>query len=155
MYQVNCTFYDALGRDDTAYWIDRALQFFAPGIPQVYYVGLLAGTNDLQLLSRSRVGRDINRHYYSPEEVQEALARPLVQRLLDLIRFRNTHPAFQGDFHLESTPPEVVSIVWRAGSDWARLEVNLAASSAMITYSSGEGTSAMQAGSPDRTGDRR
>jgi sucrose phosphorylase len=24
----------------------RAIQFFAPGMPQVYYVGLLAGSND-------------------------------------------------------------------------------------------------------------
>jgi sucrose phosphorylase len=152
LYQVNCTFYDALGRDDAAFWIARALQFFAPGIPQVYYVGLLAGLNDMQLLSRSRIGRDINRHYYSREEVQEALARPIVQRLLELIRLRNTHPAFQGEFHLESTPPEVVEIVWRAGSDWARLEVNLAAPSALVTYTTRGGTSAMQAGNPGRTG---
>ncbi len=31
---------------DEEYLIARALQFFAPGIPQVYYVGLLAGVND-------------------------------------------------------------------------------------------------------------
>ena len=42
----------------------RALQFFAPGIPQVYYVGLLGGTNDVELLARTGVGHDINRHYY-------------------------------------------------------------------------------------------
>ena len=54
LYQVNCTFYDALGRSDDEYLIARALQFFAPGIPQVYYVGLLAGTNDMDLLARTR-----------------------------------------------------------------------------------------------------
>ena len=43
----------------------RAIQFFVPGIPQVYYVGLLAGTNDMELLARTKVGRDINRHYYT------------------------------------------------------------------------------------------
>ena len=42
LYQVNCTFYDALGRDDDRYLLARALQFWTPGIPQVYYVGLLA-----------------------------------------------------------------------------------------------------------------
>lgn len=152
LYQVNCTFYDALGRDDTAYWIARALQFFAPGIPQVYYVGLLAGANDVELLSRSRIGRDINRHYYTREEVQEALGRPIVQRLLELIRFRNAHPAFQGEFHMESTPPEMIAIAWRSGSDWARLEVNLAAPSAVITCSSSEGVSVMRAGNPIGTG---
>nr|UVY99314.1 sucrose phosphorylase [Agrobacterium fabrum] len=43
LYQVNCTYYDALGRNDDDYLIARAIQFFAPGIPQVYYVGLLGG----------------------------------------------------------------------------------------------------------------
>ena len=42
---------------------------FAPGIPQVYYVGLLAGRNDLELLEKTKTGRDINRHYYSLDEV--------------------------------------------------------------------------------------
>src|SRR5205823_1604182 len=86
LYQVNCTFYDALGRNDNEYLIARALQFFAPGVPQVYYVGLLAGGNDMDLLHRTRVGRDINRHYYTEAEVTEQLARPVVQGLLDLIR---------------------------------------------------------------------
>ena len=65
LYQVNCTFFDALGRRGNDYLIARAIQFFAPGIPQVYYVGLLAGTNDMELLARTQVGRDINRHYYT------------------------------------------------------------------------------------------
>ena len=65
LYQVNCTFLDALGGRETDYLIARALQFFAPGIPQVYYVGLLGGTNDMELLARTGVGRDINRHYYT------------------------------------------------------------------------------------------
>jgi len=46
LYQVNCTFYDALGRRDDEYLLARAIQFFAPGIPQVYYTGLFAGVND-------------------------------------------------------------------------------------------------------------
>ena len=65
LYQVNCTFYDALGRRGNEYLVARAIQFFVPGIPQVYYVGLLAGTNDMDLLARTKVGRDINRHYYT------------------------------------------------------------------------------------------
>ena len=54
LYQVNCTYYDALGRNDRDYLIARAIQFFAPGIPQVYYVGLLAGTNDMELLAETK-----------------------------------------------------------------------------------------------------
>ena len=33
-------------RDDRNYLLARALQLFVPGIPQIYYVGLLAGSND-------------------------------------------------------------------------------------------------------------
>ena len=51
LYQVNCTFYDALGRNDRLYLLARAIQFFAPGVPQVYYVGLMAGENDMALLA--------------------------------------------------------------------------------------------------------
>ena len=69
LYQVNCTFYDALGRRDDDYLIARAIQFFAPGVPQIYYVGLLAGTNDVDLLRRTGVGRDINRHYFTQAEL--------------------------------------------------------------------------------------
>ena len=98
LYQVNCTFYDALGRDDERYLLARAVQFFLPGVPQVYYVGLLAGENDMDLLRQTQVGRDINRHHYSPAEVSSALQRPVVQRLVELIRLRNAHPAFGGTF---------------------------------------------------------
>ncbi|MFC8798116.1 sucrose phosphorylase [Promicromonospora sp. NPDC057138] len=97
LYQVNSTFYDALGRDDSRYLAARAIQLFTPGIPQVYYVGALAGTNDVALLERTGVGRDINRHYYTPEEIEADLARPVVRGLLALCRFRNTFPAFDGD----------------------------------------------------------
>lgn len=98
LYQVNCTFYDALGRDDARYLLARLLQFFTPGIPQVYYVGLLAGSNDMDLLARTGVGRDVNRHHYTRAELVQELDRPVVQALLRLIRFRNAHPAFHGDF---------------------------------------------------------
>jgi sucrose phosphorylase len=101
LYQVNCTFLDALGGRETDYLIARALQFFAPGIPQVYYVGFLGGTNDMELLSRTGVGRDINRHYYTAAEIESALRRPLVQKQIELIRLRNTHPAFAGEFQVD------------------------------------------------------
>ncbi|MEJ2513188.1 MAG: sucrose phosphorylase, partial [Anaerolineales bacterium] len=47
LYQINCTFYDALAQNNHDYLLARAIQFFAPGVPQVYYVGLLAGENDM------------------------------------------------------------------------------------------------------------
>lgn len=125
LYQVNCTFYDALGRDDLRYLLSRAIQFFLPGIPQVYYVGLLAGCNDMKLLATTQVGRDINRHYYSPEEIEASLARPVVRDLFALIALRNTHPAFQGQFHLRPSDGQRLEIEWRQGAAVARLSVDM------------------------------
>jgi sucrose phosphorylase len=139
LYQVNCTFYEALGRKDSAYLAARAIQFFVPGIPQVYYVGLLAGCNDMELLSRTGVGRDINRHYYTRAEIEEALSRPLVQLLLELIRLRNTHPAFGGEFRLVESPDEELQMHWVNGAQFARLRVVLARSYSRIEYSLDDG----------------
>ncbi len=94
IYQVNTTYYSALGNHDDAYLLARAIQFFAPGIPQVYYVGMLVGSNDIALMERTKNGRDINRHYYSAEEVAEEQKRPVVQKLKELMELRNAHPAF-------------------------------------------------------------
>ena len=135
LYQVNCTYYDALGRRDDEYLIARAIQFFAPGIPQVYYVGLLAGANDLDLLRRTGVGRDINRHYYSRREIDSELARPVVEALFDLIRFRNTHPAFAGEFRLLPSADHQIYIEWRNSDEWARLEADLQAITATVFHS--------------------
>ncbi|HEY7442798.1 MAG TPA: sucrose phosphorylase [Vicinamibacterales bacterium] len=133
--QINCTFYDALGRSDPEYLIARAIQCFVPGIPQIYYVGLLAGGNDLDLLGRTGVGRDINRHYYTAPEVQHHLSRPVVQALLSLLRFRNTHAAFGGIFEIQVTSPDEFALSWKDGLEFARLDVNLARMRASITCS--------------------
>ena len=135
LYQVNCTYYDALGRDNNQYLIARAIQFFAPGIPQVYYVGLLGGTNDMDLLERSRVGRDINRHYYHVAEIAGSLQKPVVRSLIDLIRLRNAHPAFAGGAQVETPTPDSLSISWKNGRHWTKLEVDLKEPRALLTYS--------------------
>lgn len=125
LYQVNCTWYDALGRDDMRYLLSRAIQFFLPGIPQVYYMGLLAGGNDMALLERSGVGRDINRHYYTRTEIDAALQRPVVADLCALIRLRSTHPAFQGHFEMPDADDDVLELCWHNAAATARLRVNL------------------------------
>jgi sucrose phosphorylase len=133
--QVNCTFYDALGRRDEEYRIARSLQFFSPGIPQVYYVGLMAGGNDMELLRRTREGRDINRHYYTEDEVHLEIQRPVVRELFELIRFRNSHPAFAGDFNLLPSSDREIAIEWRNNAHWARLNVDLMAMKTVIDAS--------------------
>ena len=137
LYQVNCTFYDALGRDDRAYLLARAIQFFMPGVPQVYYVGLLAGENDMALLAQSGVGRDINRHRYIQPEIEQALHRPVVQDLLDLIRLRNSHAAFGGQFELLESQSESLHLRWTAGEAMAQLYVDFVKLDYRLAYTQG------------------
>lgn len=121
VYQVNCTYYSAVGDDDAAYLLARAVQFFAPGIPQVYYVGMLAGKNDLELLEKTKEGRNINRHYYSMEEIAEETTRPVVKKLLEMMRFRNETAAFDGDFELLPCGEHEIRIRRTKGDDTAEL----------------------------------
>lgn len=124
IYQINCTYYSALGNDDQAYLLARVLQCFAPGIPQIYYVGLLAGKNDIELLESTKEGRNINRHYYDKEEIEQEVKRPIVQSLFQLLRFRNSCPAFDGRCLVNTLDSHTIEIIW---------ENEEAATSAMLT----------------------
>jgi len=104
-------------------------------VPQVYYVGLLAGENDLERLERTGVGRDVNRHAYTEDEVLAALDRPVVRELCDLIRLRNTHPAFGGEARVLPGGPGELGFEWRAGTHVARLEADLGAGTYHISTS--------------------
>lgn len=110
VYQINSTYYSALGNDNDRYLLARAIQCFAPGIPQIYYVGLLAGENDLALLEATKEGRNINRHYYSLSEIEEAVQRPVVQKLFDLLKFRNRSESFALDGKITVTTPSETSL---------------------------------------------
>jgi sucrose phosphorylase len=149
LYQVNCTFFDAMGRDERRYLLARAIQFFLPGVPQVYYVGLLAGVNDMALLKRTGVGRDINRHYYTPAEVRAAVQRPVVQDLFALIRLRNEHPAFAGEFSLANVDTHVMQMDWTRGADFARLHVDLRNADYRLEYSTAQGPASLRFASRD------
>jgi sucrose phosphorylase len=133
--QINCTFYDALGGRDEEHLVARAIQCLLPGLPQVYYVGLLADRNDMALLSRTGVGRDINRHYFTPDGVQQQLRRPVVEKTLELLKVRNTHPAFGGVFDASASTRGRLILKWSRETDWIRLDVDLPAMYAAITSS--------------------
>jgi sucrose phosphorylase len=133
--QINCTFYDALGGRDDEHLVARAIQCFLPGIPQVYYVGLLAGRNDMTLLARTGVGRDINRHYFTADEVQQQLSLPIVERTLALLQLRNTHPAFAGVFDAGNSTRDRLVLTWSRERDWIRLDVDLTRMHAAVASS--------------------
>ena len=135
VYQVNCTYYSALGCDDDAYIAARTIQFFAPGIPQVYYVGLLAGENDIALVEKTRQGRNINRHNFTLEEIADAVKKPVVQRLLKLMEFRNSYPAFKGAFSLHKSKDTELILEWTHKQHVARAHINVKTHATHITYS--------------------
>ncbi len=125
VHQLNCTYYSAMGEDDDRYVAARAIQLFSRGIPQLYYVGLLAGVNDQAAVKRTGEGRAINRHDFSMAEIHDALGSETVGRILELVRLRATHPAFQGQ--LEVSTPEATSLRlrWSNGSDTCTADVDV------------------------------
>jgi len=126
-----------LGCDNNAYLAARALQFFVPGTPQIYYVGLLAGENDKVVAAGSGDGREINRHNYSIREIDQEVQRPVVRNLIKLIQFRNSHPAFYGNFELNGCSDHEISLGWDNINNFARLYIDLQTNSFEIKYSDG------------------
>ena len=131
LYQVNCTYYDALGQNDFDYLLARAIQFFSPGIPQVYYAGLLAEKNAMGLLSQSNVGRDINRPYVDTTVINKALEKSITKALMKLINFRNSCSAFNGDFEVTSAQ-STLQMSWKNNENSAILVINLVENTALI-----------------------
>ena len=125
VHQIQGTIYSLLGCNDTTYLMARAIQFFTPGIPQVYYVGLLAGKNDEAAADQSGDGRDLNRHNYNLQEIKDKVQQPVVRKLMALIRFRNTHPAFDGKFEVGDCAEDELVLTWRNKESFAQLSVNL------------------------------
>jgi sucrose phosphorylase len=124
VHQIRGTYYSLLGCDDDAYIAARAIQFFVPGVPQVYYVGLLAGQNDEEAVSRSGDGREINRHNFSMEEITTAANKDVVRRLDRLIRLRNGHPAFDGEFRVLDSDDSRLRLAWSKGGEDCVLDVD-------------------------------
>jgi sucrose phosphorylase len=137
VHQIRGTYYSLLGNDDDAYLIARALQFFVPGIPQVYYVGLLAGKNDVDEAANTLDGREINRHNYSIQEIDHEIQRPIVRNIVKLIQFRNSHPAFNGTIFLEDSSDHEISIGWNAENNYARLYIDLNTNTIEIKHNEG------------------
>ncbi len=132
LYQVNCTYYDALAKCNFDYLLARAIQFFAPGVPQVYYGGLLTQTNDMELLAKTQVGRDINRPYLTAKSVNDALQKPVTKALIELIRIRNCCDAFNGEFSINAQQA-LLTLSWTSAEASAELSVNLVENKADIT----------------------
>jgi sucrose phosphorylase len=133
-HQINCTYYSALDENDDAYIAARTIQFFSPGVPQVYYVGLLAGKNEQSEVTHTGEGRAVNRRNYTVDEVEQEIQRPVVKRLMDLIRFRNEYGAFNGIFQVVETRDSLLQISWQKDKKQCLLTVDLEKNKAIIQY---------------------
>ena len=119
-HQINATLPNIVA-NDTGYVIMRAVQFFLPGEPQVYYVGLFNGMDDRELFERTGQGRDVNRHNYTPAEIEEALKQPVTQAIIALARLRKL-PVFEGEFSWQVTGGDSLRMGWVKGVDKLTLE---------------------------------
>ena len=119
-HQINATLPSILA-DDTAYIVSRAVQFFLPGEPQVYYVGLFNGQDDSELFERTGQGRDVNRHNYTEAEINDALGKPVTQAILALARLRR-NPAFHGAFSWSVLGETSMHLGWVNGDHKISLE---------------------------------
>ena len=135
-YQVNATYYSALGEDDKKMLLARAIQMFMPGKPQVWYLDLFAGKNDHEAVKRAGAAghKEINRTNLSPEEMEKRLASDVVSKQIELLRFRNTFPAFSFDAEFKvETDGTKMTMTWKNQGYTASLKVDFSDYSYAIT----------------------
>lgn len=126
-YQVNATYYSALGEDDKKMLLARALQLFMPGKPQVWYLDFFAGTNDYEGVKRAGTDghKEINRTNLTKEQMVAALQKEVVQKQLHLLRFRSEFPAFGFDGSMDITNKDsMLTITWEKDGFEAVLNVD-------------------------------
>lgn len=127
-YQVNATYYSALGEDDRRMLLARAVQLFMPGKPQVWYLDLFAGKNDYEAMRRAGAGghKEINRTNLTAEEASARLERPVVARQLELLRMRNRFPVFcEAACVTAQAEAARFRVTWRAAGQKAVLDADL------------------------------
>jgi len=93
----------------------------------------------MELLASTQVGRDINRHFYDEGQITGDCARPVVRRLIELIRLRNRHPAFGGSFRVEPGGDDELHLRWQQHGDWAALRIDFRSLAHELSYSDDAG----------------
>lgn len=126
-YQVNATYYSALGEDDKKMLMARAIQMFMPGKPQVWYLDLFAGKNDMEAVKRSGAGghKEINRTNIMPSEIAQKLEQPVVKGQLELLKLRDTFPAFGFDSKFDyKCNGSTLEMSWTGNGHTAKLKAD-------------------------------
>lgn len=141
-YQVNATFFSALGEDERKMLLARAIHMFMPGVPQVWYLDLFVGKNDYAAADKGGPAKhkEINRTNLSLIDIEERLQLPVVRDQIELIRLRNTFEAFHGEPEVVgSTASNELQIVWRHAETSATLRADLRAHRFTVTLDRGQG----------------
>jgi sucrose phosphorylase len=135
-YQVNATFFSALGESESRLRLARAIQLFMPGTPQIWYLDLFAGANDNEAADRggSAGHKEINRTNLSAADVEAGLARPVVLDQLEMLRLRNTSDAFNGTLEVLPTESDRLALRWNRGDTSATLDADLSSAAFTITH---------------------
>ena len=127
-YQVNATYYSALGEEDKRMLLARAIQIFMPGKPQVWYLDLFAGKNDYEAVKRAGAGghKEINRTNLTTKEMEAGLQRDIVLKQLEMLRFRHTFPVFsnESEFTMKCIESEIF-MEWKNKEERAVLKADL------------------------------
>lgn len=139
-YQVNATFFSALGEVEQRLRLARAIQLFMPGTPQVWYLDLFAGTNDNAAADAAGEGghKEINRTNLTLADVEAGLERQIVIDQLDMLRLRNTSPAFSGTLAVGDTERDRLLLTWTSGEATATLDADLTSGAFTIVERRGD-----------------
>lgn len=135
-YQVNATYFSALGESEEKLLLARAIQLFMPGIPQIWYLDLFAGTNDYEAVERAGEGghKEINRTTLTNKHIEDGLQKDIVLNQLKLIKIRNTSKAFSGEIEIEQSSSLDINIKWTNKSHYAHLQADLKTYKFVISY---------------------
>jgi sucrose phosphorylase len=68
------------------------------------------------------------------DEVEQEIQKPVVVRLLSLMKFRSNYAAFDGDFELNNSNDSSVAMAWRHGDYYCHLFVDLNFNTVKIDY---------------------
>lgn len=139
-YQVNATYYSALGEDDRRMLLARAVQLFMPGKPQVWYLDLFGGKNDYEAMRHAGAGghKEINRTNLTAEEATARLEMPVVARQLELLRMRNRFPVFYEEADITAQTEAIrFRVIWQAAGQKAVLDANLVSAAFDIVITEG------------------
>nr|WP_315131422.1 glycosidase [uncultured Flavobacterium sp.] len=126
-YQINATFFSALGEDEQKLLLARVIQMFMPGIPQVWYLDIFAGKNNYEAADNggSAGHKEINRTTLTMHDIEQGVKTEVVKKQLEIMHLRNTSTAFSGHVEINDTVDAIIDVKWVNGDTVAHLKANL------------------------------